>query len=85
MDTQKRDNDRAGLVADVERLSAAVRAVEMSEGDRGEAALTLLGDLRSVLRRSQAPAPRLDGLLDAQSHEASPTPPRGRGWRAGWR
>jgi len=84
MDSQKRDDDRAGLVADVERLSAAVRAVEMPEGDR-EAALTLLGDLRAVLTRSETPAPRLGGLFDAQAREASPTPPRGRGWRAGWR
>lgn len=84
MDGQKRTEDRAGLVADVERLSAAVRAIEMSESDR-EAALTLLGDLRAVLTRSEAPAPRLDGLLDAQARDERPTPTTGRGWRAGWR
>lgn len=84
MDSQKRDDDRAGLVAHVERLSEAVRAVEMPEGDR-EAALTLLGDLRAVLTRSEVPAPRLDGLLDAQARDERPTPATGRGWRAGWR
>lgn len=36
MASQKRDDDREGLVADVERLSAAARAVEMPEGDREE-------------------------------------------------
>lgn len=84
MDNQKRDDDRAGLVAEVERLCAAVRGVEMPTGDR-EAALTLLSDLRAVLTRSETPAPRLGGVLDAQAHESGPTPPRGRGWRAGWR
>ena len=84
MVSQKRDDGRAGLVADVERLCVAVRAVEMPEGDQ-EAALALLGDLRGILTRSETPAPRLGGVLDAQAHESGPTPPRGRGWRAGWR
>lgn len=87
MDGQKRDEDRAGLVADVERLCESVSGVEMPEGGR-EAALVLLGDLRAVLARSETLAPRLGGLLDVQAHEEAPRPPRplrGCGWRAGWR
>jgi len=84
MERQERGDGRAEIVADVERLCAAVRGVEMSEGDR-EAALALLGDLRAVLTRSETPAPRLSGVLDAQERAERPTPPRGRGWRAGWR
>lgn len=84
MDSQKRDEDRERLVADVERLCAAVRGVEMPAGDR-EAVLALLGDLRAILARSEASAPRLRGVLDAQARDERPTSTTGRGWRAGWR
>lgn len=84
MGHQDRDDGRARLVADVERLCGAVRGVEMPEGDR-EAALALLGDLRAVLTRSETPAPRLGGVLDAQKRDPRPGRPAGRGWRAGWR
>lgn len=38
-----------------------------------------LGDLRAVLARFEASAPRLREVLDAQAHETGPTPPQGRG------
>lgn len=84
MERQERGDGRAEIVADVERLCVVVRGVEVWRVT-GEAVLALLGDLRAVLTRSETPAPRLGGVLDAQTHEAGPAPPRGRGWRAGWR
>lgn len=79
MDNQKRDEDRERLVADVKWLCAAVKGAEMPPGDHQEAVLALLGDLRAVLARFEASAPRLREVLDAQAHETGPTPPQGRG------
>lgn len=84
MEHQERDDGRARLVANVERLCESVRDVEMPEGDR-EAALELLGDLRDVLTRSETPTSRLGGVLDAQEREVRSVRPVGRGWQAGWR
>ena len=84
MERQEREDGRAGLVTDVERLQEAVRDVEMSQGDR-EAALALLDDLRAILTRSETPAPRIGGVLGAQEHTERPTRPVGRGWQAGFR